>query len=145
MKKRRAFTLTELIVGVVVMIVTLGVATMSLRSTDQTAKREAERLEAYIYRQMDKSERIHTNFTLLMDKTVVYIKWDGYTSWKIEHKASDGCTYNHNYGTKNITYKATAKMFIPGHIIVNGPKDDTHYVILAGINEGRVRLSDKKP
>ncbi|MBQ6664479.1 MAG: type II secretion system protein [Synergistaceae bacterium] len=46
MKKRRAFTLTELIVGVVVMIVTLGVATMSLRSMDQTAKRETERLVA---------------------------------------------------------------------------------------------------
>ena len=79
MKKRRAFTLTELIVGVVVMIVTLGVSTMSLRSMDQTAKRETERLVAYIYRQMDKAERIHAIFTLLIDKTAVQIKWNSYT------------------------------------------------------------------
>ncbi|MBQ3347689.1 MAG: type II secretion system protein [Synergistaceae bacterium] len=145
MKKRRAFTLTELIVGVVVMIVTLGVATMSLRSMDQTAKRETERLVAYIYRQMDKAERIHAIFTLLIDKTAVQIKWNSYTDWEIEHRASDGCTYEDNYGTKSITYKPTNKMFVPGHITVSGPNGDTYYVILAGINEGRVRISDTPP
>ena len=36
-------------------------------------------------------------------------------------------------------------MFVPGHITVSGPNGDTYYVILAGINEGRVRISDTPP
>ena len=91
--RRRGFTLAELIVGVVVMIVTLGVATMSLRSTDQTAKREAERLVAYIYRQIDKAERVHDGFTMTVNTQSVTIDWRGGPS-DTSFEASDGCHYN---------------------------------------------------
>ena len=62
--RRRGFTLVEIMTAMLVMAVITGVAMMSITSAKQTAKREAERMQAYIYLQMQKADRIHKNFTL---------------------------------------------------------------------------------
>ena len=73
--RRRGFTLTELIVGVVVMVVTLGVATMSLTSTDQTPKREAERIAMYLTRLTQKSDRIKVSFDVELKDNKLAVSW----------------------------------------------------------------------
>ena len=134
--RRRGFTLAELIVGVVVMVVTLGVATMSLRSTDQTAKREEERLAAYIYRQMDKAVRIHKSFTMTVGIDSVTINWGEQSSEDTSFKASDGCRYNLQ-GSR--VYNASKQSFPQGATInvydANGGQCD---IILATQTEGRI-------
>ena len=136
--RRRGFTLAELVVGVVVMIVTLGVTTMSLRSTDQTAKREAERLAAYIYRQMDKAVRIHKGFTMTVGTDSVLIQW-GNLDDDNSFKASDGCSYNLQGSRK---YNASKQSFPQGATInVYDARGGQCDVILATQTEGRITIS----
>ncbi len=137
--RRRAFTLAELTVGVVVMMVTLGVATMSLRSTDQTAKREAERLAAYLYRQIDKAERIHKGFTMKVGTNSVTINWGDLYSEDTSFKASDGCSYNLQ-GSRN--YNVNRHLFTVGATInVYDAKGGQCNVVLATATEGRIRIA----
>ena len=147
--RRRGFTLAELVVGVVVMIVTLGVATMSLRSTDQTAKREAERLAAYIYRRMDQAVRMHKPFTLkiVLDQTTgitqVRINWKDDPPFE----PSDGCRYSDNFPLGYVNYNASTQAFSQGGTItVKDAKEEKYYLIIEPPSRGgRIRLSDKKP
>lgn len=151
--RRRGFTLAELIVGVVVMIVTLGVATMSLRSTDQTARREAERLVAYLYRQMDQAVRIHKGFRLTIgpdSKTGidrVLINWGDQKYDNTPFEPSDGCSYSDNFPNGDVNYLANKQAFSEGGTItVTDAKGEKYYVIVEPSSKGgRVRLSDTPP
>lgn len=138
--RRRGFTLAELIVGVVVMIVTLGVATMSLRSTDQTARREAERVVAYIYRQIDMADRIRKDFTMTVGTSSITINWGGLHSEDTSFKASDGCSYNLQ-GVRY--YRFNIHRFTSGATITvqdaNGGKCD----ITIASTEGRIKISSQ--
>ena len=141
--RRKGFTLAELIVGVVVMIVTLGVATMSLRSTDQTARREAERLTAYINRQKDKAERIHKDFNMTVDPYKVLINWGDRQYDDASFEASDGCGYSKNFPNGDVNYLANQQRFAQGGTIIvqdaNGAKCD----ITVAATEGRITISSQ--
>ena len=152
--RREAFTLIELLVGMVLMILIAGQASLSLSITSQTAKHEAERVAAYIYRMMEEADTMHLNFDLdtLKDSSTgeyyISIKWPG--SWRNEDtsfRASEGCTYTDNFpGTNGTdTYSARKKRFyFGGTITIKDAKGEYHYVIIA-TTEGRIRTSDQPP
>lgn len=148
MRTRNAFTLIELLVSVVITAIVSAVMIMSPAAARQTAKREAEKLYAYVYRQMHRADKMHRSFYFNIGINFIATKWAGTDYFDIEksYKATTGCTYDHNYeyGTK-CEYNPNTKMFKPGHIKITDADGDKWYVIFAGITEGRVRISDSPP
>ena len=136
------FTMVEVLTACVVITVMLSVAVMSPKGVRQTAKREAEKLQAHIYRTMQKADRIHKNFYLEYYTTFVRVNWHDIHMTDDSYKVSDGCRYDFpdDDGTN---YNASKRRFTKGGTItVYGADGETWYVIMAGINEGRVRISD---
>ena len=164
MKTRRAFSIVELSVGIVVMMITYAAMTLSASTATQTAKHEAERLAAYIFRTIQKADRLHTGFNMDMSFRIkangtkeyyVTIRWPNVGVNKNEDKdfkASPGCTYSDNFiGTNGeITYNAMNKKFTNGGadaggtITVTDSQGDKYYVIIA-VTEGRIRLDENPP
>jgi|GEM_PF-4031940 len=71
----------------------------------------------------------------------IYINWDSGPE-DISFKASKGCTYNSNFNGGKITYNKNKKLFTSGGTItVTDSQGGVYYVIIAGITEGRIRLS----
>ena len=140
--RRNGFTLVELLTAIVVMTIISGAAMMSLTAADQTAKREAERVQAYIYDLMRKADRAHVNFEIVVASDKLTVTWQNGTVDTLI--PTEGCYFvNHTKQDKNYNY--TSKGFSGGSIRVIGADGDTWYVILAVANEGRVRISDKAP
>lgn len=164
MKTRRGFTIVELSVGIVVMMITYAAISLSASGAKQTAKHEAERLAAYIFRTIQKADRIHQGFNMDMKSEVkadgtkeyyVMIRWPNVGLNENEDKdfkASAGCTYKDNFQGKDneITYNATDKKFTNGGadtggtITVTDSQGEKYYVIIA-VTEGRIRLDENPP
>lgn len=162
MKKRRAFTAAELIISLLVMSITYAAMSLSSASAKQTAQHEAERLAAYIFRMIQKADRMHVGFDMDMDfaakedgvkEYYVTIKWPGDENYeKPRFKASAGCSYTDNFvGTNGkITYNVMNKRFTNGGsntggtITVTDYQGEKYYVIIA-VTEGRIRLSENPP
>ncbi|MBQ6919715.1 MAG: type II secretion system protein [Synergistaceae bacterium] len=139
--RKRGFTLIEIVTAMLVMAVIAGAAMMSITSAKQTAKREAERVQAYIYRQMQRADRMHKDFTIQVFSDHLQVNIDSEP-----FKPSEGCAFA-NYTTQDKSYSHTKKGFTGGSIKVKGADNNTWYVVLANpnTNEGRVRISDKEP
>ena len=143
--RKRGFTLIEIVTAMLVMAVIAGAGMMSITSAKQTAKREAERVQAYIYRKMQKADRMHKDFTLELSGTYIYTNWNDEANKEKDYQASAGCTYEHNFEGHSCHYTFNNRRFEwPGTITVNGADGNTYYVYIAGSTEGRVRISDKK-
>lgn len=146
MKHREAFTLTEALTACLIMTIMLSVAAMSPKAVKQTAKREAEKLQAYLYRTMQKADRIHKNFYLEIYSDFVRINWHDMHTIDDSFKSSDGCRYSNNFSYSEAKYNAHKKLFSQGGTITVYDADgEKWYVILAGITEGRVRTSSIPP
>ena len=65
--RTRGFTLIELITGVTVMLVILGVSRIGLVSGEQSAGREAEKIAAYLAGLVQKSERLNVSLEAKFD------------------------------------------------------------------------------
>lgn len=165
MKTRRAFTIVELMISVAVMLITYAAMAVSAQSAKQSAEHEAERLAAYIFRTIQRADRMHRNFTMDTcpgtDSTGKYyyieVKWDGVEEYGKNTErsfiASRGCTYSDNFpGSGEIAYNANTKRFkmvdssamSGGTITVTDSQGEVYYVIIA-LNEGRIRVSAKEP
>lgn len=168
MKTRRAFTIVELMISVAVMLITYAAMAVSAQSAKQSAEHEAERLAAYIFRTIQRADRMHRNFTMDIcsdtDSTGKYyyveVQWDSVKNVEIggnterSFRASRGCTYFDKFPGKNgdIKYNADTKRFYRpngasmsgGTITVTDSQGEVYYVIIA-LNEGRIRLSAKEP
>lgn len=141
MKKRRAFTAAELIISLLVMSITYAAMSLSSASAKQTAQHEAERLAAYINRLIDKADMIHNNFYMITVPGYMHINW-GSGPEDISFKASSGCSYSSNFWGGKLTYNSRKKRFNSGGTItVTDSQGEVYYVIIAGINEGRIRIS----
>lgn len=146
---RKGFTLIEIVVGILVMLLLLTVARLSITIEGQSAKREAERVEAYIYRLMQMADRRRQNFDLDTFQDYIEIKWEGIVSIDTSFKASPGCSYSDNF--VDITYNVMNRRFKKGDkdeggtITINGADNDKWFVILSLNTEGRVRISDTSP
>ncbi|MBQ3765036.1 MAG: type II secretion system protein, partial [Synergistaceae bacterium] len=84
--RKRGFTLIEIVTAMLVMAVIAGAAMMSITSAKQTAKREAERVQAYIYRQMQRADRMHKDFTIQVFSDHLQVNIDSEP-----FKPSEGC------------------------------------------------------
>lgn len=146
MKKHRAFTIIEIMMGILIMTIVYAVSLISIDSAKQTAKREAERVAAYLYRQIEKAERIHKNFYIEVYTDFIRVNWYDINTIDDSFKAHTGCKYSAKFKNEEGRYNASKKLFNDGGTIkVTGADGKIYYVILAGINEGRIRISDTQP
>lgn len=162
MKTRKAFTLTELVVGIMVMAITYAAMSLSSSAAKQTAQHEAERLAAYIFRTIQKADRMHKRFDMDTDfqtnsagnnEYYVTIDWGGGIS-DTSFRASAGCRYTDNFPGEQgkISYNVENKRFQKpnssamsgGTITITDSEGEKYYVIIA-LDEGRIRLSETEP
>ena len=64
---RKGFSLVELITACVLMAVLTGVATIGLTAANQTPKREAQRIAAYLAALTEKADRMKLDFKVKLD------------------------------------------------------------------------------
>lgn len=141
MKKRKGFTLVELIISLLVMSITYAAMSMSSAAAKQTAEHEAERLAAYIYRLMDKADMLHNNFYIVTAPGYILVNWDSGPE-DTSFKATAGCSYSSNFWGGKLRYNSRKRRFKNGGTItVKDSQDGVYYVIIAGITEGRIRIS----
>ena len=62
--KRKAYPLIEMLIVVSILSIMAATITLSVHSTEQTAKNEAERLASFLNKQMSKADRFHKDFKL---------------------------------------------------------------------------------
>lgn len=158
MTKRGAFTVIELFIGIAVMGMISSVALMSVNMAKQTAKREAERVAAYIYRVIQSADRRGQDFTLDMDfqdkkgggrEYYITITWrKNEKNPDSSFKASAGYKYSDNFKGNEydeLVYIAKNRQFkTGGRIKIQDADGNTCYVII-GSTEGRIRISDTSP
>lgn len=74
--RRKGFTLVEVLMSVTIMSVMAGVMMLSHHSADQTPKREAEKVAAYITRLAQKSDRIKVSFDIeIQNEKSLNVSW----------------------------------------------------------------------
>ncbi|MBQ3403639.1 MAG: prepilin-type N-terminal cleavage/methylation domain-containing protein [Synergistaceae bacterium] len=144
MENRRGFTVVEVLVCLVVMAIMAAAMTIAPGTTKQTAEREAQRVMMWLYRQIDRADRLHTYFAITPDVDHILILWKGdATTQDRSFTPTAGCSYSKNFGS--ITYNSQIKRFINGgHISVHASDGGVYYVIIAP-QEGRIRISDTQP
>ena len=105
-KKRKGFTLIEVLMSVSIMSIMAGVMTLSYHAADQTPKREAEKVAAYITRLAQKSDRIKTGFEMEISGDALCVSWGSYNEPSFDISA--GLTYTPvNWGTDSLEYNCT--------------------------------------
>ena len=136
--RKRGFTLIEIVTAMLVMAVITGAAMMSITSAKQTAKREKQRMMAYIYRLMQKADRTHKNFNIQVVSDHLIVNWNGDVDDSF--KASGGCTFKDKNDKIN-TYYSNLKGFDGGTITITGADNETEELKLAvaGASEGRIK------
>ena len=146
--KRYAFTLMELIVGLMILAVTSAVVIVNVNAVKgQSAKREAEKLAQWLMTRMTIADSRNEDFTLSVIENVPVAEWASSTPLVLNRdkfEASKGCTFElteakkYHTATNNFAKGGTIKVF--GKEGLTAP----YYVIIATIG-GRVRVDDKPP
>lgn len=114
--RRKGFTLTELLMGIVVMTIMASAAVLSMSVADQTSKREAEKVAAYLVRLVEKSDRIKHGFNLeIKDSNKIVVSWNADEESE-SLLATSGCTYaawnfDDNMIYNDTNYPMGAKIF----------------------------------
>ena len=73
---RKAFSLVELFIVMIVIAIFTSFITSNITSQHQTAKQETEKLEAYITELIRKADRRHVSFTInFSDINKIYFYW----------------------------------------------------------------------
>lgn len=138
----RGFSLVELAVAIVIMGIMASVMVISPGVSKQSAKHEAERLQEYIYRQIQKSDRIHKNFELEVGTTYVYINWGNNDTKDKSYAATSGCRYESGFGIGEGKYNPNLKRFPSGgHVEIVDTDGEKYYVIIEAVGGGRIRIS----
>ena len=150
---RRGFTLIELFIVMVIMIIFASFITMNMDSQKQTAQQEAEKLAQYLHDVMRKADRRHMKFVIEKATDEITWKWlSGNTTYDTEEKLiykknpsdSDKPIISANFtldlSPAPITYNAYENEFEQKStftITRNG--DSAEYYL--HVKEGRLRLS----
>ena len=143
--KRRAVTLTELVVGMAILSVLAGAFSLSPNLWSYTAKREAERLAAKLTAATRKADATRTNFTIKIDRAVMTLEWQTMGGEVDEFfHAHTGCSYDWNANGNKLNYSHTENTFQGGATIKVHGKGKPYHVIIA-VTGGRIRVSDTHP
>ena len=149
LKHRKAFAVVEIAICVLVLSIMATVMSLKPDAVKQTAKREAERVAAYIYSLMEEASLRHVPLNIQVGTTSAGISrfvvtWNNnWLTQDVSFEASQGCKYEAN--VEEFKYDFMNERFNAGTITVHGADRKRHFVIFAGINEGRVRTSKEPP
>lgn len=101
-KRKTGFTLIEVLMSVSIMSIMSGVMILSYHTTDQTPKREAEKVAAYITRLANKSDRTKVGFEMKISCNSFCVSWGDYEEPSFDISA--GLTYSHNFTEDKLKY-----------------------------------------
>ena len=164
---RKAFSLVELFITMVIIAIFTSFVTSNIASQSQTAKQEAERLAAYFTDLMRKADRRHVSFTInfssLKNVKNVYVFWGSDKTnptyickenpgtndevimtpgFSISEKSFTGSASI--YETPNeVTYSSSSNRFLSnGSLTIKRDIDNSEYYLV--FREGRIRASETK-
>ena len=156
--RRRAFTLTELVVAILILSIMAAAMTLSPSSAKLTAKTEADRITAQLYRLVETANRKHVAFKVLFNGNEqtgsVPVEWQTpstsqfhQTGYERELKISKGFSVknlNNMDSTNgfNLVYNIGNNRFDPPGMTlqVKGTDGSIHYVIVF-VPGSRIRTS----
>ncbi|MBQ9419852.1 MAG: prepilin-type N-terminal cleavage/methylation domain-containing protein [Synergistaceae bacterium] len=158
-KVKRGFSLVELFIAIVVMMILASAVTLNINSQRQTAKQEAEKLAAYLHDLMRQADKRHQNFTIdfVGDSTISW-HWVSNTTptiTKLIYKknpgkgdnpiVNPGFTVEKTYSNvSTATYDYTDNTMPMGTFTIKRDSDgEKYYVIIDSL--GRVRTGSKAP
>lgn len=108
--KRRAFTLTEIVVSIVILGIMAASLTLSSSSSNQTAKMEAERIATMMNRLIETADRMNSTFWFMIKTNGFYIfngkEYKSGEEKKLDFKISAGCKCSAVDDYKNMCYLA---------------------------------------
>ena len=160
MKTRRGFSLIELSICVVIIFILASTIAVNIDSYRQTAKQEAEKLEAYIHDLMRKADRTHRGFEIAVKSQGIIWRWtdlrDELKNWnpiswtdKNDEKYKKQVINNEfqlecNYTQNELTYNPDKHVFsLPGRsFTVKRKSDNDKYSLVVHSKSGRIRLSE---
>lgn len=147
--KRKAFTMMELMMAIVIIALTSLVVIVSVNKVSgQSAKREADKLAHWLVTRMSIADSTKRPFLLKIQQQKPVIFWDNNEADPQNKKTFDEntkCTFSMNI--EKLEYAPIRNDFSPGGTItVTGKEGPTapYYVILNAIG-ARVRVSDTAP
>ena len=157
--RRNAFTLTEVVIAILVLGIMAGAMSLSPGSSKQTGKREAERIVTQLYRLIETANRKHVSFKVLFTGSEqtesVPVEWQTPTTSKFHHigydrelKLSDRCSVQNlnkmsSVSRHNLVYGIGSNSFLPPSMTlkVKGQDKSVHYILIY-VPGTRIRLSD---
>ncbi len=164
MRRRNAFTLTELLIAVLVLTIAAAYMTLSPEIAKLTAKAEANRIVTQLYRIIEAANRKNVSFKVLFNgkkqTESVPVQWQVYPYEYDELKLTKGFSIkNLNYsvneshtmisvgsGEFHLVYNVSINGFNPPGMTleVKAPDESVHYIIIY-VPGGRIRTSNTKP
>ena len=159
--RRKAFTLTEIVIAILVLGIMAAAMTLSPGSAKQSAKREADRIVAQLYRLIEYANRTHVSFKVLFDGTEqtesVPVEWQTPTTSKFYHIGYDReLKLTNGFSIKNLNNMSSASQhnlvygigdnsFLPPSMTlqVKAPDESVHYIIIY-VPGTRIRTSDTR-
>ena len=111
--RRRAFTLTELLIGTLIMAITAGVLYLNSNTLGrQTAKREAERAAAYLQTHISRTDMMQDVLWITITPDDIELKAGNFTTRAdydnagrvdgISFDVSKGCSFQNNLRLNNL-------------------------------------------
>ena len=151
-KNNTAFSLTELLVAMTVIVILAGAVTLSSTTMGrQTAKREAERVAEKLRSVAMKSDREHKSYTIKFpnkgDAGLDYFEILDETK-DLNHKvietfnASKGCKFKTN--VEELTYDLQLNMFNGFTLTITGADGNKYEVVITAVDGGRIRVAPKE-
>lgn len=161
---RKAFTITELAIAIMILGIMAAYITLNANTSKHTAKREAERIMTQLYRLVETANRKHVSFKVLFDSTEqtehVDVEWQtsplSYTKLELSKgfsiqnlnytDNSNGTASSVDNNSFSLDYDLSKNGFIPpGMTLQVKGADESMYYIIIYVPGTRIRISDTKP
>ena len=151
--RRNAFTMTELVVCLIIIAI-LAAFSLNPHITDQTAKKEAEKIALFMHKLARTAERTKQKFTININTTERELKatWANNTSETFKAAANFAISYNngssiiYNPSTGSVTHFGTLTVTRNDEAKHKNETDKTPYIYYVVISSvGRIRTSDTAP
>ena len=117
--KRKAFTLTEVVVTVLILGIMAGALVLSPNSSKQSAKREAERTAAKINRLIATADRMHITLWIDVKDDSLEIRtskrYDADDEPQEKFPVTPGCSYSRYQTTKHFSYNVSSSESVKSH------------------------------
>ena len=99
--RRKAFTITELAVAMLIMTTMAAAVALSTNAAKQTAKNEANKIAAVITRLITNADRTHSAFWFIPEDNNLYVvmgrTYSSSAREKLDFKLSNGCSFSSSH------------------------------------------------